>query len=187
MANFDEKLMKTETPEEIKKMKTWMFQEQIRIQAQKDELLELSHELQRERIAIERERNALNKRIKAEKKRFEDNEIFMSKKQKIIEDAFRQLALDKKVLECERLNFEYEKGNFKRQRTASNIRNPHVADVSSFEGTVFFRGIDNELALRKRYKELMKIFHPDNVCGDTKTLLRIQKEYESIKKEYYEI
>lgn len=180
MSDFDEKLAKAETPEEIKKMKTWMFQEQVRIQSQRDELIELSHELQLEKRAIEREKNALNKRVKAEEKRFENNEIFISKKQKIIEDAFRQLALDKKVLECERLNFEYEKGKFNRRQHTSTMRNQH-ADIGSYEDTVFFQGIDNELALRKRYKELMKIFHPDNVCGDTKTLLRIQAEYESIK------
>ena len=126
----------------------------------------------------------MNRRIKAEEKRFEKNEMLISRKQKILEDAFRQLAVDKKVLECERLNFEYEKGRFRKQR-ASSVKQPNI-DTKSYEGTVFFRGIDNELALRKRYKELMKIFHPDNVCGDTKTLLRIQAEYENIKKEYYE-
>lgn len=184
MSDFDEKLMEAETSDELKKMKTWMFQERVRIQAQKDELIELAHELQREKRAIEREQTALNRRIKIEEKRFENNEVLISKKQKIIEDAFRQLALDKKVLECERLNFEYEKGRYRRQRT-SNTRNQHV-DTSVFEGYVFFSGVTNELALRKRYKELMKIFHPDNVCGDTKTLLRIQAEYESIKSKYYE-
>ncbi len=183
MLDFDEKLTHAETPEDIREVKTWMFQEQVRIQAQKDELVEMGYELQRERKAIERERNALNKRVRAEEKRIQNQELFISKKQKIIEDAFRQLSLDKKLLECERLNFEYEKGRFKKQRTF-NTKSQHV-ETSSYDGagTVFFRGVDNELALRKRYKELMKIFHPDNICGDTKTLLRIQKEYESIKKE----
>lgn len=185
MVDFDEKLTKAETSDEIKKLKVWMFQEQVRIQAQKDELNELSRKLQRESESIERERNALNTRVEAEHKRFRNNEIFMAKKQKIIEDAFRQLALDKKTLECERLNFEYEKGKYKRQRM-SNSRKMYM-DTSSLEGIVFFRGIDNELALKKRYKELLKIFHPDNRCGDTKTLLRIQTEYESMKKKYYEI
>lgn len=185
MLDFDEKLMKAETSDELKKMKMWMFQEQVRIQAQKDELMELAHELQSEKRAIERERNALNKRIKIEEKRFENNEMLISKKQKIIEDAFRQLSVDKKVLECERLNFEYEKGRYRRQRSSNNTRNQHV-DSTGFEGSVFFSGVMNELALRKRYKDLMKIFHPDNVCGDTKTLLRIQAEYESIKSKYYE-
>ena len=107
--NFDERLMKAETSDELKKMKIWMFQEQVRIQAQKDEFIELAQELQKEKRAIERERDALNKRIKMEEKRFQNNEMLISKKQKIIEDAFRQLSVDKKVLECERLNFEYEK------------------------------------------------------------------------------
>ena len=185
MVNFDEKLTKAETPDEIKKLKVWMFQEQVRIQAQKEELAELNRELQREKRAIARERNALNIQVEAENKRFQNNEIFMAKKQKIIEDAYRQLALDKKALECERLNFEYEKGKYKRQRM-SGARTAHV-DASTFDATVFFRGIDNELALRKRYKELLKIFHPDNKCGDSKTLLRIQAEYENIKREYYEV
>lgn len=184
MVNFDEKLAQAETPDDIKKMKTWMFQEQVRIQTQKDELYELSKELHNEKRAYEVERNALNRRIKAEEKRFEKNEMLISRKQQILEEGFRQLAIDKKVLECERLNFEYEKGRFKKQRT-TNVKPPHV-DTNSAEGNIFFRGISSELALRKRYKELLKIFHPDNVCGDTNTLLRIQEEYESMKKKYYE-
>lgn len=183
--NFDERLMEAETSDELKKMKIWMFQEQVRIQAQKDELIELAHELQKEKRAIERERVALNKRIKIEEKRFENNEMLISKKQKIIEDAFRQLSVDKKVLECERLNFEYERSKYRKQRTSNNTRSQYV-DASVHEGCVFFGGITNELALRKRYKELMKIFHPDNVCGDTNTLLRIKAEYESIKRKHYE-
>ena len=167
MVNFDEKLTKAETPDEIKKLKVWMFQEQVRIQAQKEELAELNRELQREKRAIARERNALNIQVEAENKRFQNNEIFMAKKQKIIEDAYRQLALDKKALECERLNFEYEKGRYKRQRM-SGARTVHV-DAATFDATVFFRGIDNELALRKRYKELLKIFQPDNKCEYSKT------------------
>lgn len=183
--NFDERLMKAETSDELKKMKIWMFQEQVRIQAQKDEFIELAQELQKEKRAIERERDALNKRIKMEEKRFQNNEMLISKKQKIIEDAFRQLSVDKKVLECERLNFEYEKNKYRRQRTSNTARNQNI-NATVYEGCVFFGGITNELALRKRYKELMKIFHPDNVCGDTNTLLRIQAEYENIKRKYSE-
>ena len=111
MRDFDERLMKAETPDEVKKLKLWMFQEQVKIQAKKDELDELSHKLQEEKRTLERDRNALDIKIKTENKRFDQNEIFMSKKQQIIENAFRQLALDRKALECERLNLEYEKVN----------------------------------------------------------------------------
>ncbi len=56
----------------------------------------------------------------------------------------------------------------------------------AYDGTSFFRGVDSELSLRKRYKELLKIFHPDNKCGDTKTLIKIQTEYDSLRSQYYE-
>lgn len=187
MLDFDKKLMKAESSDELKKMKIWMFQEQVKIQAKRDELQELSRELQDLKRTLERDRNALDMREKTIKKRFDDNEVFIAKKQKIIEDAYRQLALDRKTLECERLNFEHERSKFRRQKmSGSRTSSYQQYDAGAFEGTSFFRGVDSELALRKRYKELLKIFHPDNMCGDTKTLLRIQAEYESLRSRYYE-
>ena len=47
---------------------------------------------------------------------------------------------------------------------------------------VLFRGANNPLALRKRYKDLLKIFHPDNLCGDGKLVQLINREYERRKK-----
>lgn len=186
--DFDEKLKEVEAPDELKKLKTWMFQEQVRIQARKDELEQLRHELQRERTALEIERNALDKKIEAEKKRFQDNEIFMKKKLKIIEDGYQQLSVDKKMLECERLNFEYEKTRYRKQKASTPPPPPKVYPVDASGADIgFFKGVDNQLALRKRYKELLKIYHPDNRCGDAKTLMRIQAEYDALKRQYYEV
>ena len=47
---------------------------------------------------------------------------------------------------------------------------------------VLFRGVSNPLALRKRYKDLLKIFHPDNLCGDAELVQMINREYEKRKK-----
>ncbi|MDE6622666.1 MAG: hypothetical protein K2K74_19670 [Lachnospiraceae bacterium] len=185
MLDFDEKLMKAEAPDDIKKMKTWMFQEQVRIQAKRDELQELSRELQDLKRQLERERSALELREKTIKKRFDDNEIFIAKKKKIIEDAYQQLALDRKALECERLNFEHEKSKYRRQKMSGAKSMHQQYESGAYDSTCFFRGVDCDLALRKRYKELLKIFHPDNKCGDTKTLLLIQTEYENLKSRYY--
>lgn len=182
--DFDDMLTKAETTDDVKKAKIWMFQEQVRIQARKDELKEQSHKLAQEHQALERERNALKRKIEAENKRFQDNEVLVAKKLKIIENAFQQIEIDRKVLECERLNFEFEKNSYRKKK-----ENSRIIDFGQYatEDSVFFRGVDNQLALRKRYKELLKIYHPDNMCGDTGTLQRIQKEYETIKKEYYDI
>lgn len=192
MVKFEEELKRgaDETPDDVRKLKTWMFQEQVRIQARRDELMEFNHELMEIKQELEREKTALSIREEAIKKRFNDNEAFIAKKLKILEDAYHQLEIDKKALECEKLNFEHEKSKYRRQKMSgvNNKSNVHQYSGASdaYDGTSFFRGIDSELALRKRYKELLKIFHPDNKCGDTRTLIKIQTEYDSLRSQHYE-
>ncbi len=40
------------------------------------------------------------------------------------------------------------------------------------------------VALKKRYKDLLKIYHPDNICGDNEILLKINKEYEELRSKF---
>ena len=40
------------------------------------------------------------------------------------------------------------------------------------------------VALKKRYKDLMKIYHPDNICGDQEILIKINEEYEELKSRF---
>ena len=192
MVEFEEEQINSEeaTIEDVKELKSWMFQEQVRIQTRRDELMAFNHELMQTKRELEREREDLSAREKAFKKRYENNEALIAKELKIIEDAYRQLELDKKALECERLNFEHEKTKYRKQKmSGSNRTNTHQhggASDAAYDGTSFFRGVDSELTLRKRYKELLKIFHPDNKCGDAKTLIKIQTEYDSLRSQYYE-
>lgn len=46
------------------------------------------------------------------------------------------------------------------------------------KGEMFFMGVGNEKSLRKRYKDLIKIYHPDNLNGDTGTIQEINREYQ---------
>ena len=150
MLDFDEELMKAEAPDDIKKMKIWMFQEQVRIQAKRDELQEFSRDLQDLKRKLDREKNALDIREKSIKKRFDDNEVFIAKKQKIIEDAYQQLAVDRKALECERLNFEHEKSKYRRQKMSGAKPVHQQYESGAYDGTNFFRGVDSELSLALR-------------------------------------
>lgn len=50
--------------------------------------------------------------------------------------------------------------------------------------SIFFHGVRNPLSLKKRYKDLIKIFHPDNIAGDKEIIQRINKEYEMLKGNY---
>lgn len=79
-----------------------------------------------------------------------------------LEKEWARLAAEKEIME-ERGYYEYE---------------------GHTETSLFFQGVNNPLTLKKRYKDLTKIFHPDNVAGDTQMLQRINREYESLKREY---
>ena len=70
--------------------------------------------------------------------------------------------------------FEAEKKYYKKE----------VAATSTDSVGVLFRGINGPLTLKKRYRELLKIFHPDNLSGDMDMVQMINKEYERLKKEF---
>ena len=85
--------------------------------------------------------------------------------------------MEKKAVEQERVRLEHMKKQFNSEKTSTsyNMRG---------QSTTFFRGVGSELALKKRYKDLLKIYHPDNLCGDTDTVQRINQEFASLKKKY---
>ena len=45
---------------------------------------------------------------------------------------------------------------------------------------MFFAGVNSLGSLKKRYKDLLKIYHPDNVNGDTEVLQEINREYDRL-------
>lgn len=48
----------------------------------------------------------------------------------------------------------------------------------------FFSGCDSEESLTKRYRALVKIYHPDQGNGSSEEFNKIQREYEILKKQY---
>ena len=48
-------------------------------------------------------------------------------------------------------------------------------------GEMFFKGVASPQALKKRYKDLIKIYHPDAEFGDNQTVQEINREYDSLR------
>ena len=46
---------------------------------------------------------------------------------------------------------------------------------------IYFAGVQDAEALKKRYHDLLKIYHPDNQNGEVGTMQQIQQEYEYLK------
>ena len=84
----------------------------------------------------------------------------------------------------EREEFETKKEKYRERYAASGSSSGCALNVSSYRSSVFFNGVDNVLALKKRYRDLLKIFHPDNMDGDNETVQAINREYAILKEQF---
>lgn len=131
-----------------------------------EELASWQEELEKKKKELKRQEDNLE----AEKKLFEQ-------KLQILKISYSQLASEKYALDRDRLKFEAEKKNYQ-----GGYDDPEYVYNQAKAVSFFFKGVTNILALKKRYKDLIKIFHPDNLCGDKDTIQMINMEYETLKK-----
>ena len=150
----------------------WQFKETVELEHQKQQLKEERRRLEQERKEFEKEKQEfyVNKRV--EDKRAEHEKQLFDMKWRILEGELKKLAAEKEQVE--------------RQRDFYRYVSEHEAQQSSnvVKGELFFCGVDDEESLKKRYKDLIKIYHPDNLNGDKNTIQEINIEYEKLKALY---
>lgn len=171
-----EAVLRTDSMDELKEIKLFLFRENARLENERREMMELQDKFVKERVQFRDEMNRLNHKMVIERKRLKDDNLFFDKKMQILQDGFRQLDVDRRRLDKERARFEAEKEMFMDEIDGRGESSEEIA-------AVLFRGTSNFLTVRKRYKDLMKIFHPDNLCGDAQLVQLINKEYEKRRNE----
>lgn len=124
-------------------------------------------------IDVERMRLDMERRILKEQSALFDQKL------EILKEAYVQLDKDRRKVEWEKLKLKAEQEHQEHQKRDEAYGARHEADAS-----VFFKGATNQLALKKRYRDLIKIFHTDNLYGDKETLQAINREYERLQKRY---
>lgn len=169
MDHFEEAL-ENGSEEELNKLKSWLFQENIRIVSAAKELEDMREQFLKEKVQFQKEMKALNRKVSSERQRLKEDNSFFAKKMEILQNGFQQLDLDRRRLDKEWAKLEAQR---------EVLREP--AYSSYMDVSVFFKGVKNPLALKKRYKDLIKIFHPDNIAGDKEIIQMINKEYENLK------
>lgn len=175
MIDWDE-VAAAEDADELKKAKHWLFQENIRLGMERRELEENMERFQDERAQFKREMEDLNRRTIMERKRLKEETLFFEKKMSILKNGFQQLDLDRQALEQQKRSLAEEKRQFVLQEKNHPLLSQDLVQR-------LFAGINNPLLLRKRYKDLVKIFHPDNLCGDEELVQMINREYARRKEE----
>ncbi len=170
--------------EELKKAKLWLFKESIRIQNEKADLEELREKFIQEKSLYQRDMDTLNQKFLVEQKRLKEEKIFFEKKKKILQEGFDKLDEDRKRLAEERRRLGEERKRLENQQKHQNTYNAPYGyiNMDEFVG-LLFRNVSGSISLRKRYKDLMKIFHPDNNGGDAELVQLINKEFSKRKED----
>lgn len=139
-----------------------------------EELRQLKHWLFKENIRI----NAERKEIKEIKEHLKRENLLFDQKLEILKDGFRKLDMDRQKLEKEKVRFQLEKEYYEEDCLAGVVGGQEPVAHQ------LFCGVKNQLTLKKRYKDLIKIYHPDNIAGNHDMVVLINKEYEQLKNEF---
>ena len=169
--------------EDMASIKLWLLQESQRLEYARRSFEKEKKEFEEKKQQFEAERNIVMaavseqaRKTELESKTLATEKILFKQKLEILEGGFRTLCK-------EREEFETEKEKYRNRYAASGSTNGSV-NVSAYRAGVFFNGVDNVLALKKRYRDLLKIFHPDNMDGDNETVQVINQEYAMLKEQF---
>ena len=166
-----EEILARGSDEELQALKSWLFRENIRLETASKELKSMQEQFLKEKVQFQEEMKVLNRKAAGERQRLKEDNQFFEKKMEILQNGFKQLDLDRRRLDKEWARLSAEK----------ELLDEHLLYGGHAEVSIFFQGVHNPLSLKKRYKDLIKIFHPDNGAGDTEVLQRINEEYETLK------
>lgn len=171
--------IKNANSEELLDIKKWYFYENIRLIEEKQRLENVKQELEGEKKKFENEVNVVKRQIELKEHHLKWEKELFEKKWNILQSEVKRLARDADRIREEKLKLEREKKEYKKIRNNSHTQ-VFLGDLTD----VFFQGVTNKEALKKRYKDLNKIYHPDNMGGDTRIIQEINKSYNIRKKSY---
>ena len=155
---------------DLQDMRLWLFKESVRLENEQVSLDMRFEELEKFQLESEKELAAEKLKLSADRKSLDEDRALFQKQLAILHRGFEELSGDRKKLEREWVKLEQEKGFIEEDRFERDM--------------LFFRGAEGPLALKKRYKDLMKIYHPDNMHGDHEVVDRINEEYSQLIRQY---
>ena len=164
-----------QTDERSTAYRQWQFKEAVELEHKKQEIREERRLLEQERREFEKEKQEFQVKKQLDDSRVEQEKKLFDMKWKILEGELKKLAAEKEQLARQRDFYRYVsefQAGYEQEQTAV------------VKGEMFFCGVDSEDSLKKRYKDLIKIYHQDNQNGDKRTLQEINTEYEKLKALY---
>lgn len=134
-------------------------------------------EIAKQRRLLEKEQREFDRSREFEKKRNEQEKQLFDMKWHMLEDEWRKLAAERERIEHRRSFYarleEFERQGQEKQNTIESC-------------SLLYVGVTDHASLKKRYRDLLKIYHPDNQSGDKEMVQRISDEFENLKKRFEE-
>ncbi len=158
-----EEIILNGSEDELSELRLWLFKESVRLENQESALEDRYARLEADEMAFKERMDAAERKLETATKKLNNDKALFDQRLRILNNGFDQLNGDKKKLENEFIRLEREKA----------IQRENEYDALD----LMFRGVDNPLSLKKRYKDLMKMFHPDNISGDSYMVQLINQEY----------
>ena len=165
--------------EELEEKKKWFFKENIRLEELRKNLEQQQGKLEQEEQVVEIQKQMLEKQKRSLdllRKQLDNQKHLFDQQWQILERETRQLAIDREKFKRDKLMYRDEVYREARRKFAM------VQNISHSGVNLFFKGVDSSAALKKRYKALLKIYHPDNADGDKEVLQAISAEYETLSR-----
>jgi predicted nucleic acid-binding Zn-ribbon protein len=165
-----EEIILNGTEDDLAQLRLWLFKESVRLENQESALEDKYARLEADEMAFKERMDALERRLETATKKLDTDKALFDQRLRILNNGFAQLNSDKKKLEADFMRLEREK--------ACQRQNEYDAL------DLLFRGVDSALTLKKRYKDLMKMFHPDNISGDEEMVQLINAEYAALCRQF---
>lgn len=165
-----EEIILNGTEDELSQLRVWLFKESVRLENHESAIADKYAKLEAEQQAFRDKMDQEERKLENAIRKLNNDKALFDQRLRILSNGFDQLSSDKKKLENEFVRLEREKA-YQRQNEYDAI-------------DILFRGANNPLAIKKRYKELMKMFHPDNISGDAAMVQLINQEYAALCKQY---
>ena len=163
----------------LKEVERYLEEERERLEAYEKELDKKAKDVEsmsdkfiQERAQFRDEMNVLTGQVTRERQRLKQDEQFFDKKMDILKAGFADLDKAKRELEAERMRYDAQ---------SSYYGDDDIPGYGAPVARSLFTGITNPLMLKKRYKDLVKIYHPDNLAGDHDLFKAITIEYERLQ------
>ena len=134
-------------------------------------LIEERRELEEQRRNLDLEKKEFFRKVEIEDRRLEQQKSLFEMKFQILEAELVKLAAEREEIEKKKAFYD---------RVEEFQARSYRALPDNQVGEIFFRGVASQQSLKKRYKDLIKIYHPDNVDGDNSLVIEINKEYDHL-------